>query len=70
MPDICACPQCKALATPSFSRDGHFFCSQACTDRHPDKQPCPRSDCHCEHVVLEQQDRNTGSHHSPQGHHT
>jgi hypothetical protein len=61
MPDTCACPQCKALAMPSFSRAGHFFCSQACADRHPDKHPCPRSDCHCEHVVLEQEERGTSA---------
>jgi len=57
MPDTCACPQCKAFATPSFQRDGLGFCSQACADRHPDKQPCPRSDCHCEHAVFEEDER-------------
>lgn len=54
MPETCACPQCKALAKPLFTRGEQYFCSQACAARHPDKQPCPRSDCHCEHAVLEQ----------------
>lgn len=60
MPDTCACPKCKAFATPSFQRNGLGFCSQACADRHPDKQPCPRSDCHCEQAVFEEDERNGG----------
>lgn len=61
MPETCACPQCKALATPLFSLGARHFCSQACADRHPQKQPCPRSDCHCEQAVLEEDERSGGS---------
>nr|WP_084596224.1 hypothetical protein [Pseudomonas massiliensis] len=57
MPQTCACPQCKALADPSIVRHGRTYCSRACADRHPDKQPCPRSDCYCEHAVLEEDER-------------
>ncbi|WP_263260765.1 metallothionein [Pseudomonas sp. RIT-PI-S] len=66
MPQTCACPQCKALAKPSFNRDGQAFCSYACAERHPDKQPCPRSDCHCEHAVLEEDERKAGALPPPQ----
>ena len=54
MSQTCACPQCKAPSQPAFTRHGRPFCSQACADRHPGKQPCPRSDCHCEHAVLQE----------------
>lgn len=57
MPSTCACPQCKASADPMIARNGQHFCSPACADRHPNKQPCPRSDCHCEHTVFEEEER-------------
>jgi hypothetical protein len=31
-----------------FNRDGEAYCSQACADQHPNGEPCPAPDCHCE----------------------
>ncbi|MBC3776798.1 metallothionein [Pseudomonas sp. SWRI99] len=49
----CACPECtcRCPSDSAFERDGKRFCSQACADLHPDGQPCPAADCHCERSV-------------------
>ncbi|WLH66263.1 metallothionein family protein [Pseudomonas sp. FP2309] len=47
----CACNACTCEANADHQRDGKHYCSQACADRHPDGQPCPAADCHCESGV-------------------
>ncbi|SDZ59329.1 metallothionein [Pseudomonas sp. NFIX28] len=49
----CACPGCSCLCPEDqpYQRDGKYYCSQACADLHPQGQPCPAEDCHCEQGV-------------------
>jgi metallothionein len=49
----CACPGCSCPCPEeqAYQRDGKYYCSQACVDLHPNGQPCPAADCHCEHGV-------------------
>lgn len=46
----CGCPDCQCDVDPQqvFNRDGEAYCSQACADQHPNGEPCPAPDCHCE----------------------
>lgn len=46
----CGCPDCQCYVDPQqvFNRDGEAYCSQACADQHPNGEPCPAPDCHCE----------------------
>ncbi|MBI6707064.1 metallothionein family protein [Pseudomonas syringae] len=47
----CACTACNCQASGDYQRDGESYCSQSCADRHPQGQPCPSDDCHCESGV-------------------
>ncbi|WLH14640.1 metallothionein [Pseudomonas hefeiensis] len=46
----CACPDCQCDVNPQqvFNHDGEACCSQACAEQHPNGEPCPAPDCHCE----------------------
>ncbi len=46
----CGCPDCQCEVDPQrmFNHDGEAYCSQACAEQHPNGEPCPAPDCHCE----------------------
>lgn len=48
----CACPDCTCGTSGELvvERDNQRFCSPACADQHPDGEPCPGDNCHCEHA--------------------
>lgn len=54
-PDQCACTACSCKASVHHQRNGKHYCSQACADMHPQGQPCPSTDCHCESGVTVQE---------------
>ena len=45
----CACPSCVCMVTltEAITKDGKYYCSEACAQGHPNGQGCGCGSCNC-----------------------
>ncbi|TVP67852.1 MAG: metallothionein [Leptolyngbya sp. LCM1.Bin17] len=47
----CACEPCLCIVDTSqaIEKEGHYYCSEACANGHPDGAGCGHTGCGCDH---------------------